>query len=386
MTPSRYSAQIQKAVEICGLTNIRIIQKIIRVANRILEHELSDAVLTRVVPSIVLLTAINYKGIEDGPSFEFVLAIGSESDFSGLVADTEKEPDDEDKRTARWRLLLDELNIGRCDEFETLVVEFLESGQFDASKVAVIVNRYAAETDRMKAFEKAHQFLKRLRWDHRLQEVDLIAEATELVPLAHLLDPYLVTELDRDLNTLVGGGVISQAIVQGWLTAFRARNDDLSAIEDNSAYVRPLHPDISSEFEKNNARTQAKTTIFDACMHIVKQSGWGTRQEIAMKTATAEDFEATIRNLPIDDFRPFMRRMIEMRIQRQMYVAHFGSATERFVEACRMIANDPKAGRLGTIIKRMFDGAKLSTELAAQFTPSSNGNPLNTETSPPQRS
>jgi hypothetical protein len=106
-------------------------------------------------------------------------------------------------------------------------------------------------------------------------------------------------------------------------------------------------------------------------MHIIKQSGWGTMQEIAVKTATVEDFESTINGLPIDDFRPFMRRMIEMRIQRQSYDAHFGSATERFVEACRKIANDPKTGRLGIIVKRMFDGAKLGAELTIQVTPSS---------------
>jgi hypothetical protein len=231
LTPSRYLVQMEKAVDICGLTNIRIVRKVIRVANRVLgERELSDAVLMRVTPSIVLLTAINYKGIEDGTSFEFVLAIGSESDFADLVANAEKEPDDEDRRTARWRLLLDELSIGRCDEFEALVVQFLESGQFDASKIVTIVDRYAAEIDKTNALEKAQQFLKRLRWDHRILEEDLVTQATELVPLAHLLDPYLITELDRDLGSVADGHAVGQAMVQGWLTAIRTRHHDPDAI------------------------------------------------------------------------------------------------------------------------------------------------------------
>ena len=75
--------------------------------------------------------------------------------------------------------------------------------------------------------------------------------------------------------------------------------------------------------------------------------------------------------------------MIEMHIQRQSYDGHFGSATERFVEACRKIANDPKTGRLGTIVKRMFDGAKLGAELTIQATPSANGT---ADTSTPQLS
>ena len=105
------------------------------------ERELSDAVLMRVIASIVLLTAINYKGIEDGPSFEFVLAIGSESDFADLMANAGKgNLTEEDRRTARWRLLLDELNIWSLRRIRgSGNVQFLVIGQFDASKIITIV-------------------------------------------------------------------------------------------------------------------------------------------------------------------------------------------------------------------------------------------------------
>lgn len=53
-----------------------------------------------------------------------------------------------------------------------------------------------------------------------------------------------------------------------------------------------------------------------ACLDIIDNSGWGTLQEVAMKRATAADFEAAIRGMDIDTLRRFMRRIIEMRLHR----------------------------------------------------------------------
>ena len=83
-----------------------------------------------------------------------------------------------------------------------------------------------------------------------------------------------------------------------------------------------------------------------------------------MKSATAADFESVIRNMEIEKLPRFMRYMIQMRLQRQTYDPHFGTATERFVEACRIIANDPAFIRLAGLIKRLFAGTALASELA----------------------
>jgi hypothetical protein len=368
LTPSRYSANIKKAADTCGLSNIRVIRRVIRSVNRILEErDLSDAILARVVPSIVLLTAINYRGIDDGPNFQFVLAINAASDIAERLANKDKKPDEEEKRKARWRLLLQELGINRCDELEVLVVQFLESGQFDASKVNAIVDRYIAETDRMEASQRASELLDRLFWDHLTAEAELLAQADKLASVAHLLHCFTVTDLDRSLAELPGGSAVGQKIVQAWIAAFRAREPEIN--DDDFPFRRPVHPDIMSEFATSKARTQAKTTVFDACTHIVKNSGWGTMHEVALKNATVEDFESTIKGLEIDDFRSFMRKMLEMRIQRHVYYPHFGSATDRFVEACRNIVAAPDAGRLGVLVKRLFDDANIGAELTPQADP-----------------
>lgn len=98
-------------------------------------------------------------------------------------------------------------------------------------------------------------------------------------------------------------------------------------------------------------------------MHVIKNNGWGTKQELTMKRGTAAEFETAIRTMEIDKLRRFMRRMIEMRLRRQTYDPHFGTATERFVEACRAIANDTESRRLGALIKRLFAETALASDL-----------------------
>ena len=349
--PSRHADAIKKASVACGLTNIRIIGKVIKAANRILgDRALEDALLARVVPSIVLFSAIHYKGLEDGPDFQFALSIGSPSDWGDFLKDKNKEPTDEDKRRAKWRLLMGEL-----------VVEFLESGLFDSSKLTPIIDRYVAEKQNIEAREKASQFITKVFWDHRIDDAELLEMSKELPGIAGLLDPYVCSELDIALAGIPGGGGVGQAIIDGWIAAFRGQNHE--RINDDNPFNRPLHAAIAAEFAAVNARAQASTTVLDACMHIMENGGWGTMQEVAMKGATAADFESAIRGMEIEKLRKFMRRMIEMRLQRQTYDPHFGTATERFVEACRAIANDPASSRLAGLIKRLFAGTALASEL-----------------------
>lgn len=361
--PSRHAEAIKRASVACGLTNIRIIGKVIKAANRILgDRALEVALLARVVPSIVLFAAIHYKGLEDGPDFQFALSIGSPSDWGDFIKENNNEPTEEEKRRAKWRLLINELGIHGCDEFEALVVEFLESGLFNRSKLVPIIDRYVAEKQNVEAREKASQFLIKVFWDHRLSDAELLELASELPAIAGLLDPYVSSELDIALADIPGGAAIGQAIVDGWIAAFSAKKHE--QVSDDNPFNRPLHRAIAAEFSAIKTQAQARTTVLDACMHVIDSRGWGTMQEVAMKGATAADFESAIRNMEIEKLRRFMRRMIEMRLQRQTYDLHFGTATERFVEACRTIGNDPASSRLAGLIKRLFAGTALASELS----------------------
>ena len=362
LTPSRYEAEIKKASIPCGLINIRIIEKVIRSANRILDdRNLGSSILARVIPSIVLFSAIHYKGIVDGPDFQFALGVGLASDWAEFARDQTQEPTEEEKRKSKWRMLMRELGILGCDEFEAMVVEFLESGMFDNAKLTATIDRYEAETRQFEAREKVNQFIFDEFWNHNMTEEELLDEAATLPGIAGLIDPYMATELEEILARYPGGTAIGQAIINNWITAFRENQQ--SQVNDDNPFNRPLHSAIKNMFADINANAQERLTVIDACMTIIDQNGWGAMQEVAMRRATAAEFESAIRSMEIITLRKFMRRMIEMSLQYQTYERHFGAATSRFVEACRSIANDQGSPRLARLVKGIFENAALASQL-----------------------
>ncbi len=363
LSSPKYEAALKRAVLACGLTNIRIIGKVIKSANQILANrDLSDPIQARVVPSIVLFSAIHYRGLKDGPDFLFALNVGN-PDWSTFLRDKKDEPTEEERREDRWRMLMSELGINSCDDFEKVLVEFLESGLFESDKVQAIIERYVAEAQTIEARQNARTFIKKAIWDHRTTDADLIAEAASIPAVAGQLDPYVATELHGVLSELADGQGCAEQLIQAWIAAFQARGGP--APDDDNPFGTPLHPDIQATFDATVAHQQAQATVVEACNHIIEHSGWATLQEVAMKRATAGDFELAIREMDIEDLPKFMRRMIQMRLQRATYDQHFGHATDRFMEACRMIANDQSAesARLAKLMKRLFAKTALATEL-----------------------
>ncbi len=361
--PSPYADRIKKTVETCGVTNIRIICKVLKAVNRILgnRQDLSDDVLSRAVPSTVLLAAIHYKGIEDGPDFDFVLKVGN-PDPEGRNKSAD-ELDEHAKRRAKWRLQLQELGIHACDEYEELVVEFLRSGLFDVADVEAVIQRYASEANVMQARKLSKDLHEHVIWHHKMTEAELVAEAQALAPQAHLLDLYTVSALHELVSGLAGGvGVgVADEIVNNWIAAFRAKDPDVGDFDN---FLRqPIHPRIQAELDAQKATAQAKTTVFDACEYVAKNSGWGHKQEAAMKSASIADFEATIKSLEIQNLRLFMCRFLDMCVHKGAYQSNFGSAMDHFTQACRNIVSDPSQARLGALITLLFKDAKIESEL-----------------------
>jgi len=364
IVPSAYASRIKKTIETCGITNIRIICKVIRAVNRILNNriDLSEDVLGRVIPSTVLLSAIHYKGIEDGPDFEFVLNVGKNA-WGEDWGKKEDELDEAGKKRARWHLQLHELEINSCDEYEKIVVDFLNSGMFDVADVAKIIERYSSEAELMRVQGLSRQLHDHLIWHYNMTEPELVAEAKILAEKANLLDAYTVTSLHKLVSELADGGLVADLIVDTWITAFKLRNVQDEDFDLDDLLRRPMHPRIKAEFDAMKATSQAKTTVFDAVKHIAQHNGWGSKQEGVMKSTTVQDFEATIKSLDINDLRMFMSRFLNLCVQRVTYQPHFGSAMDHFIEACRNICADPSDVRLGDLIKLLFKDANLESEL-----------------------
>ena len=363
--PSDHNRAIGSAVQLCGVTNIRIIRKIIKVVNKLVAGRsgLPEPVVARIVPSTVLLTSIHYKGISDGPDFDFVLTYGSfdADDIGGANHPVELEVK---KRRDRWSRLLSSLRIMGADEFELLIAEYLQSGLLDGSTVGQLIDRYAREHESMAAKDQCGIFFQQAFWDHRCTDADLLAEANRLSRNCHLLDAFTVTSLAATVARISGGEALADEILDRWIASFNER--DHSGFTFENHFARPIHARIQAEFEAATQRADAQTTVFDACMHLVNTNGWGDRQKVAMRGATVQDMERLIRELPADQLRSFIAKMMDLSANMEMYRPHFGSAMDNFLEACRVIVRDPQAGRLPTLLRDVFSGTTLADQLENQ--------------------
>ncbi|WP_336220515.1 P-loop NTPase fold protein [Citrobacter amalonaticus] len=359
LTPSDYSEHIKKSAVSCKLTNIRIIRKIIKVINYVLggRRELTDTVLARVIPSTVLLSAIHYKGIDDSPDLDFILSHNAMHDILGVEKDSaEKELTTESKKQqSRWKLLLNETGVTTCDEYEFLIVEFLQSGMFDVSQVAKIIDRYVRESDEMNANYEFHIFRDRFIWDHTLSETQLRDMATKISNRAYLLSAQTVSSYCEILSELSDCQDIIHSVLTQWISKFQQSNNTEDIKYFNLVrHSLHLHPRIIDVFEKQKHSIQANTSIYDACQYVAEHSAWGSRQTIAFKSATEEDIESIIKTREYSEMRSFVLLMLDFCIHRKTYEEHFGSGLDKFLQVCRNITRDPNSGRLGKLIRNLF--------------------------------
>lgn len=361
MNPTLHSEQIRQAIETCSVTNIRVICKVIKTLNRILGdgNQLSPDVLSRLVPSTVLLSVIHFRGMDDGPDFDFVLNIGA-VDSSHGTGGTE-EPASHADKTSRWRRLLQELSIYGCDDYEYLVTEFLESGMLELSDVEKVIRRYRVEAELLRATTAFQALREHILWYYTMTDAELIDEAGRLVPIADHLDVRAVTWLHTSLSQMDGGQAVAEALLEKCIAAFQGRNDDL--IDFDSLYERPVHPRIRAAIDEVRAERTKNTTLFEACERVAKEQSWGKKEEAVMKTATVAQFESTIKTLDPPDLKLFLLRFVDLCVNERAYVAHFGSAMEHFTFACRNIVSDTAHPRLARILKMVFEEANLASHL-----------------------
>lgn len=374
LSPSQFAAKIKPAVEACGLTNIRIIRKLIRTANKILAGHapLPDDVLSRVIPSVVLLSAIHYKGIEDGPTMAFVLDTDSRVGRlieRGARERRGEEATDQDKLHARWELLLDRLGIDSTDEFEKLVSDYLNAGLVDRSAVDAVIRRYREEQQRAGAQARVREFFQSTIWDPELAPTEIVDKAQGLLDDVPHLDCYTVTSLHEYLSGFEEGVAIAEQMVSLWVDWLRSQAvapgaDPGQFVLDNWT-GRPIHPLIVTAFAEARARIEQPRTLLDVCLYLAQSNGWGPSEEAILKSATADDFMRTILRIRGEELKMFLYKNLDLYANRGTYANHFGSGPANFLEACKRIRIERAGTRWATLVENLFRNAKLDADLNA---------------------
>lgn len=360
VAPTRYAQQITAAAEACGVTNIRILCRIVRVVNRILaDHDqLADEVLVRVIPSTVLLSAIHYNGLEDGPSFDWVL--GFESAYlpdlrkrAGIKAGADAA---DNPSLARWRLLMDRLGIRGVDGFEALVVQYLKSGLLHGEELAETIRGYVTDHVALVARDRAQKLLEDYRWRVDLSDAQRLEHAENVAQVAGYLDMFTATQVHDRVAELPGGTLLADDLIERWLSAFNARNPPgriPTFGPDFNDHRRPLHPRLDEAVRAVLTREHSTMTVLDICRKVCEQESWGPREVASMRSITAEDYEGQIRAATGPDLKLLLQQSIEFLRRRQDF-ANFGDGIDSFQNACRKILALEPQSRLGRLIAEEF--------------------------------
>ena len=359
-----FSDEVRQALDKCKVSNIRVVRKVIKAVNAILAgHEhIAPEVRNRTIPSIVLLSAIAYKGIEDGPDLSFVLAVDA-YDMSRAgkneknQGNRSEEQIEAEERRAKWRSLLDEVGVAFVDEFEKLVGDFLEFGLVDSGALSERIDRYSDQIDQLKTRDEAQQLLGRLMWDHKATSAELTDATRRLLARVKWLDPYLATAINFKLNEFDALSALAEEVIDAYLAEFSRTPVD-QRIRDDS-FNRPLHPRIAAAFAAANVAYESSTTLVTAVLDMVKNSGWSSREEFALSAASIGDFEHALRTLDSDSFRMFSTELVQRLLHKDQF-PKFGSAMDNFAEACRNIVTGPEPGRLAQILQQLFESYGLS--------------------------
>lgn len=355
---------IKVATETCQLSNIRIIRKVIKTVIKVLGdyNQLPADVLTRLVPSTVLLCATHFNGIEEGPTTEFILSYNSAAYFEE-TARREHSEDEKVKQRARWILLLEQLDIAGVDRFEHIVTEYLAKGMLDPSAVNEVVKAYARESNLAGAQARTRTFFQESIWHPEVSGAEVVAKARDLLPDIPLLSCFSVTALANYVREFDGGAAVGQEIVNRYVEFVRAEAAKPDANPKNFAienyFAQPLDPQIKQAFENARALTLKSETLLEVCLRLASSSGWGPEDEAVMNSSTVESYVQTILNAYGQERKFFMLKNADWLANEDTYRKHFGAAMDNFVEACRYICTAKQGTRWPKLLRDVFKEAKV---------------------------
>lgn len=361
---SRYSFLVQDAIRVCGVVNIRIAKKVIRAVNLIFDgHDsMPKEILARMIPSTVLLAATHYKGIESGPSINFILNT-PEYPVPGELVDDEAETG---KREADWRSLIQSLGIGSPADYEFLVADFLRSGLFERARLDEILKTYELDESKARFNADLSQFHQDIIWDVTKSEQILLNEAESLCERIGLANAHSASSLYSAVSELAGGDELAEEIISKWINA---AGDMLATSLDHYHFTENLHPRIKEEAQRVAKGNEDAMSIVEVCSSIRINSGWSLCHENALNLKLPEDYEEFLRSSSPEDRKTVFLQFRNMYVNRGNAYRSFGPAIDAFIAACREIAVEPKSRLQQLIITLMNDAGmplRNSEETAAE--------------------
>jgi hypothetical protein len=345
----KYLPVIRNAISVLKINNIRVIKRILSTIQKLSTLcSLDDAPPQRWVPSTVLLTAMQYRAIDNPPTIEFIRDFNSVS--RSLTGSSQQEGD----KDLDWSRMLNNLGIAFSDDYEILVHDYLQSGEIDTRRLDNVVAQYRRDALNQTARAQYDNFFEALFWDTTASKDDLLAQARGLLPTVNVISPPEVSNIALSIEESLGAKDLADEFIDAWIASIETRPEFQNVDERDFRIPRSVwHPRIIECLTQLRNKQHPPLSLTEAIFRIVETSSWGQREWTAFERSTAAEYELVLARLSGDPLRRFVAKHFDW-IRDGAPDAFTAEATENFIEACRRICQHHHKSRLAFVLKGTF--------------------------------
>lgn len=360
---SQYLGPVQETIAKLGIENIRVIKRVLKVIDAIgAVRGASIENQKRWIPSAVLLSAMHYRAVESGPSFEFVKSFNRYT--SGFKRALSVPPLPEE---TRWNGLLQTLGIAVADEFESIVHEYLQTGLLNLLALEEIFDRYHKESVNSDAYQRRLHFFVSYWWDPSLGTAELIEMAKNLLPAVADMDAGAISDMITFVEEL-GDTELAREFLCKWLDSAESRPEFENMDEHVLGYSgRTYHPAVKAKISTIREAKYPPLTLVDAAMAISGKTSWGERERLAIGNSSVSNFVSAFRDLKNEELKTFLDLFLTWRIHDNSKDEPYATAAKHFVAACKSIILTSPDSRLALMISRHFLEKDAAAFLAADI-------------------
>lgn len=338
-----------RKIQQLGISNIRVIQHIKRIYSVIQKEVGSENPdLLELIPSIVLLTALYMKAVENAPTVEF--ALNSLNHF-GNPKKAAENPD--------WNEFLADYTLGAVDEFETdVLVPFISSGLLNLEALHLYKGELARRRLTNQAEEKNREFWRRRNWDRTFttpQQLDWIQSFLGEVGFVAAGDATSLSAIAQELKD----PSLADSIINKWLNHNRGRISELELNDfDDYAHDQNLHKLIHEEYEKRRKQLFPQLSLEEAITYIATHRSYSRRHQEPILNASVDDFTQLISEAGPETQRRLFG-LFAGYLSGRVSGGEIASAKQRYVDAVKRILSRSESDRLKEILTRAFQAEKL---------------------------
>lgn len=349
----RYLSFAREAIVALGVTNIRVIRRILRVLSELIEcyGELDDYVQKQTIPSAVLLTAIHYRGVASEITSDYVLKYNYIRKTMSRTKGSEDNP--------AWDDVIKSLGISSCGEYEFVVQDYLQTGIADRNKLDGLMFKHQASLERRQVQEKVRAFYESFFWDPQFDTETAKGFGEFFTGNVKRISGSDASDIAKALSEL---GCVSESeqLIKVWVA--ENESGSVSGVSERFSMSQELHPEIEALNSRIRDRQYPPLELEEAINRVRCNNSWGERELISFQQSTPAQYEEIIKKLRGGELGKFVSGNFSL-----MQVSGLGRellhGLENFKLACGSIVKSSPESRLAKILLRAFESNGLPLEV-----------------------